>query len=98
MEQRGRSAHEAQEELEAYRDRLAREKSRQEMIRRLRWPLVCAVLCVIIVALIFVLMSDRPKEWVDDLRGIDVADKIIETTDSVKGPSELFQRAPEESC
>ena len=60
MPQRGQSPHEAQEELEAYRDRLAREKSRQEMIRRLRWPLVCAVFGVIIVALIFVLLSDRP--------------------------------------
>jgi len=60
MPQRGQSPYEAQEELEAYRDRLAREKSRQEMIRRLRWPLVCAVLGVIIVALIFVLLSDRP--------------------------------------
>ena len=98
MEQRGRSAHEAQEELEAYRDRLARAKSRREMARALRWPLLCLVFGVIIAALIFVLMSDRPKEWVDDLRGIDVADKIIETTDSVKGPSELFQRVPEESC
>ena len=98
MEQRGRSAHEAQEELEAYRDRLARAKSRREMARALRWPLLCLVLGVIIAALIFVLMSDRPKEWLDDLRGINVADKVIETTDSVKGPSELFQRAPEESC
>ena len=60
MAQRGQSPHEAQQELETYRDRLAREKSRQEMIRRLRWPLVCAVLGVIIVALIFVLLSDRP--------------------------------------
>ena len=60
MPQRGQSPYEAQEELEAYRDRLAREKSRQEMIRRLRWPLVCAVLGVIIVALIFVILSDRP--------------------------------------
>ena len=60
MAQRGQSPHESQEELEAYRGRLAREKSRQEMIRRLRWPLVCAVLGVIIVALIFVLLSDRP--------------------------------------
>jgi hypothetical protein len=76
MAQRGQSPHEVQEELEAYRDRLAREKSRQAMIRGLRWPLVCAVLGVIIVALIFILMSDRPKEWVDDLRGIDVADPV----------------------
>ncbi len=98
MEQRGRSAHEAQEELEAYRDRLARAKSRREMARALRWPLLCLVFGVIIAALIFVLTSDRPKEWLDDLRGINVADKVIETTDSVKGPSELFQRAPEESC
>ena len=60
MAQRGQSPLEAQQELEAYRDRLAREKSRQEMIRRLRWPLVCAVLGVIIVARIFVLLSDRP--------------------------------------
>ena len=91
MAQRGQSAHEAQEELEAYRDRLAREKSRQEMIRRLRWPLLCLVLGVIIAFLIFVLMSDRPKEWVDHLRNIDIVD-------SVKGPSEFFQPTPEESC
>ena len=91
MPQRGQSPYEAQEELEAYRDRLAREKSRQEMIRRLRWPLLCLVLGVIIAFLIFVLMSDRPKEWVDNLRNFDVVD-------SVKGPSELIQRAPEEAC
>ena len=61
MPQRGQSPYEAQEELEAYRDRLAREKSRQEMIRRLRWPLVCAVLGVIIVALILVYCPIGPK-------------------------------------
>ena len=61
MAQHGRTARETQEELEAYRDRLACEKSRQEMIRRLRWPLVCAVLCVIIVALILVYCPIGPK-------------------------------------
>ena len=46
-------------------------------------------MAVIIVALIFVLISDRPKGWVENFRRIDVADKVIETTDSVKGPFDV---------
>lgn len=91
MAQRGRTAHETQAELEAYRHRLARAKARQELIRRLRWPLVCLALGIIVVALFFLLMSERPTEWLGNIRDFNVGD-------SLEGPTRFLQPTPEEAC
>ena len=78
MAQHGRSARESQEELEAYRNRLARRGSRLTMpqVRTLGWILLGVVSGVIITVVTLLLLPDGPKEWVADIAGMPVQEIV----------------------
>jgi len=62
MAQRGRSAREMREELEAYRDKLSRKKRRLEVVRGFGQPLLFLVSGVIISIVAFALLSGWTEE------------------------------------
>ena len=62
MAQKGRSARETQEELELYRDKLARKKRRLEMVRGFLKPLLFLASGLIIGVVAFALLSSFTEE------------------------------------